>query len=100
MNATQMADMVPTYLPFPLVWVFAGSAGLIAASVAMLLGKYDKLAAALLALELLLFVLLLDFPAVTEGRQLAMFSLMKDLSLCGGAMLYAAYIAKDRSVIG
>ena len=103
MNASQMSPMLPNYLPAPMVWLFIAGAGLLAAATAMLLGKYDKLAATLLSVELLLFVLLLHLPAVMAGgenSQMAMSSLLKDLSLSGAAMLYATYIAKDRSVIG
>ncbi len=100
MNGTQMAGMVPPYLPAPIVWVYLAGIGLVGASAAMLLGKYDKLAAVLLAGELILFVLLMHLPAVVGGDQMAMGSLLKDLALAGGALLYAKYIAQDRSVIG
>ena len=103
MNASQMAPMIPNYLPAPMVWLFIAGAGLIAAAVAILLGKYDKLAAVLLSVELLLFVLLLHLPAVMargDNLQLATANLFKDLCLSGAAMLYATYAAKDRSVVG
>lgn len=103
MNASQMAPMIPNYLPVPMAWLFLAGAGLVAASVAMLLGKYDKLAATLLSVELLLFVLLLHLPAVMSnsgGSQMAMSTLLKDLCLSGAAMLYATYVAKDRSIVG
>ncbi len=103
MKASQMATMIPNYLPAPIVWVILAGAGLVAAALAMLIGKYDKLAATLLAGELLLFVLLLHLPAVTAGgesAQMSMGNLLKDLSLAGAAMLYATYVAKDRSFIG
>ena len=103
MKASQMATMIPNYLPAPIAWVLLADAGLVAAALAMLIGKYDKLAATLLAAELLLFVLLLHLPAVTAGgenSQLSMGNLLKDLSLAGAAMLYATYVAKDRSFIG
>ena len=103
MKASQMATMFPNYLPAPIVWVILAGAGLVAAALAMLIGKYDKLAATLLAAELLLFVLLLHLPAVTAGgenSQMSMGNLLKDLSLAGAAMLYATYVAKDRSFIG
>lgn len=100
MNGSQMVDMIPTYLPVPYLWLFLAGAGLIAASVAMLLGKYDKLAATLLSVELLLFVLLLHLPAIMRGEQMVMAVLLKDLTLAGAALLYAQYVAKDRAVIG
>ncbi len=100
MNASQMVDMIPNYLPVPYFWLFLAGAGLIGASVAMLLGKYDKLAATLLGVELILFILLLHLPAIMRGEQMAMAVLLKDLTLAGAALLYAQYVAKDRAVIG
>jgi uncharacterized membrane protein YphA (DoxX/SURF4 family) len=100
MNSGQMADAIPSYLPVPVAWVYLAGIGLLGASAAMLLGKYDKLAAILLAGELVLFVLMLHLPKVIGGDQMAMGNLLKDLALAGGALLYAQYIAKDRSVIG
>lgn len=100
MNGTEMAGMVPSYLPVPIVWVFLAGLGLLGASAAMLLGKYDKLATILLAGELILFILLLHIPALVNGDQMAMGRLLKDLALAGGALMYAKYIATDARVIG
>lgn len=103
MNASQMAAKVPDYLPVPMAWGLLAGAGLLAAAIAMLFGKYDKLAATLLSVELLLLVLLLDLPAVMArdaGMEAALGDMLKDLSLSGAAMLYAAYIARDRSATG
>lgn len=100
MNGSQMVGMIPSYLPVPYLWLYLAGIGLLGASIAMLLGKYDKLAATLLACELILFVLMLHIPAVMGDNPMAMGSLLKDLSLAGAAMLYAQYVAKDRSVIG
>ena len=100
MNGTEMANMVPTYLPAPIAWIFLAGLGLLGAGAAMLLGKYDKLAATLLAGELILFILLLHIPALVNGDQMAMGRLLKDLSLTGGALVYAKYVATDARVIG
>lgn len=100
MDTTQMADRIPSYLPVPVFWVYLAGGGLIAAATAMLLGKYDKLAAIILAIELLLFVTLLHLPRVIGSDQSVLAEMMKDLSLSGAAMLYAQYVAKDRSVTG
>jgi putative oxidoreductase len=96
MDTSQMADRIPTYLPVPIFWVYLAGAGLVAAATAMLLGKYDKLAATLLAVELLLFVLLLHLPKLVGGDSSALAVMLKDLSLSGAAMLYAQHYAKDR----
>ncbi len=104
MNAQPMADyVVPAYMPAKVIWVYLSGAGLIAATVSMLIGKYDKLATTLLAVFLLLLVLMVHLPgamAGTEASQNSVSMLLKDLSLAGAAMMYALNYAKDRSVIG
>ncbi len=103
MNATQMAGAVPTYFPAPIAWVYLTGASLVAAAVGMYLGKYDKLAATLLSVFMLILILTVHLPGAMSGTEMSQMSvsmLLKDLGLMGGAMLYATYVAKDRSVIG
>lgn len=100
MDTTQMADRIPSYLPVPIAWVYLAGLGLIGAAVAMLLGKYDKLAATLLAVELLLFILMIHLPKLVGSDPSAMSHMLKDLSLAGAAMMYAQRYAKDSAVIG
>ncbi len=106
MGGEAMADaVVPSYMPAKVVWVYFSGLGLIVASVAMLTGKYDKLAAVLLALFLLIMVLLIHvqvamLSADPRLSQMGMSNLLKDLSLAGGALMYARHYATDRSVIG
>ena len=103
METEAMANLVvPSYMPAKEIWVYLGGAGLIAAAVSMLIGKYDKLAATLLAVFLIILVVMVHMPAAMDGarRAAALPSLMKDLSLAGAAMIYAMHIAKDRSIIG
>ena len=102
MDAGAMVNnVVPSYMPAKLVWVYIAGAGLIAASVSMLLGKWDKLAATLLAVFLLLLVAIVHAPnAVGAGSQSAVSFMCKDLALAGAAMMYALNYAKDRTFIG
>ena len=104
MNAQAMADyVVPAYMPAKVIWVYLSGAGLIAAAVSMIIGKYDKLAATLLAVFLILLVLMVHLNGAMsggDGAQASMSMLLKDLGLAGAAMLYAQHLAKDRSVIG
>ena len=97
---TMIETFVPTYMPAPAVWVMLGGAGLVAAAVAMLIGKYDKLACTLLAIYLLAMVVMVHLPGAMGGSISAQFLLFKDMALAGAAMLYAQHLAKDRSVIG
>lgn len=104
MNAQAMADyVVPAYMPAKAIWVYLSGAGLIAAAVSMVIGKYDKLATTLLAVFLLLLVVMVHLPGAMaggDGAQASMSMLLKDLSLAGAAMMYALNYAKDRSIIG
>lgn len=103
MDAEAMAAIVPNYMPAKTIFVYLAGAGLIAATISMVIGKFDKLAAVLLSLYLIILVVMVHAPtAMANGpsSQMAKMMLMKDLSLAGAAMLYAAFLAKDRSVIG
>lgn len=104
LNADAMADyVVPAYMPAKAVFVYLSGAGLIAATVSMLIGKYDKLATTLLAIFLLLLVVLVHLPGAMSGgdrAQASMSMLLKDLALAGAAMMYALNYAKDKSGIG
>jgi len=104
MNAQMLADhAVPAFMPFKLAWAYISGIALLAAGISMLIGRYDKLAATLLAIFLLLMVLVVQAPGAMMGdaaAQTAMSNLLKDLSLAGASMLYALHYAKDRSVIG
>ncbi|MBL7816305.1 MAG: hypothetical protein JNL70_14895 [Saprospiraceae bacterium] len=101
-NANQMAGMVPAYLSGGALWVYLTGFAQIAFALSVIIGKYDKLAATLCALMLLIFILTLHFPGLSnlEMSKLAMTNMLKDLGLIGGAMMYASSFAKDNSIIG
>jgi uncharacterized membrane protein YphA (DoxX/SURF4 family) len=104
MNAEMVAEhAVPAYMPAKIFWAYFSGLGLLAAGVSMLIGKYDKLGATLLAIFLLLMVAMIQAPGAMAGgdaAQAAMGNLLKDLSLAGASMMYALNYAKDRSIIG
>lgn len=103
MNTEVMANMVvPAYMPAKAIWVYLSGAGLVAASVAMLIGKYDKLAAILLAVFLLLLVFMVHLPGAMrpETSASSMTMVLKDLALAGAALMFAKSYATDRSLIG
>lgn len=102
MNANAMADMVPAYFSGGSLWVYLTGIAQIAFAVSAIFGKYDKLAAALCALMLLIFILTLHLPGLSnmEMSKLAMTNMLKDLGLIGGAMMYATNFSKDKSVVG
>lgn len=101
MNSSGMAGMAPFG---GAAMVIVAGIGLILAAVAIFIGKYDKLACVLLAVELLLFAFLIHLPGLMNAademsKAVSMGSFLKDIGLAGGALM-AAQLAKDNSVIG
>ncbi|MCB0527851.1 MAG: DoxX family membrane protein [Lewinellaceae bacterium] len=103
MDLTAFAhNIMPNYVPAPEFWVLLTGTCLVCAAVSMYIGKYDKLATALLAVLLLLVVALIDLPSALAGGEAAnrsAFMVLKDLGLAAAAMLYATHVAKDPRII-
>ena len=99
-GADKMSGMVPSYLPGGAIWVYLTGLGQLAFAISVVLGKYDKLAAVLVALMLIVFILTVHLPGVLSGNEMSMMSLLKDVGLAGGALMYASSFAKDTSVAG
>ena len=93
MNADQMAGMAPGGA----MMVYFTGLALIAAAVSIMIGKMDKLASVLLAVMLLLFMI--PHIQMLADDQMQMANILKNLSLAGGALGYAA-MAKDNAIIG
>lgn len=79
------------------ILVYITGACLIAATVSMLIGKYDKLATTLLGVMMLIFVFAVHLKSASTGD---MSGLLKDTMLAGAAWIYAKTMAKDNSIIG
>jgi putative oxidoreductase len=100
MNAKAMADsVVPPYFPAKEIFVYLTGVALIAAAISMATGKKDGLAALLLAGFLLLVVLTVHVPNAMDPMkgQMALTLMMKDIALIGSALMYAGYLATDKS---
>lgn len=94
MGAEAMAPMAPFGGE---VMVYVTGLAHFAAVAAMLMGKMDKLAAALLGLMLLIFALSIHLSAAMEGDAT---NFLKDTMLAGAAWMYASRFATDNAVIG
>lgn len=85
-NAGQMVGMVPSWMPFPIVWVYLVGLALIAAAVSFIIGKKIELAGRLLALMLIIFVVTIHIPSMMGGNEMAMPNVLKDLAMAGAAL--------------
>lgn len=94
LKGPDMAGMLAGW-PFALFFVYLAGAGLVLGAVAIVLNRYARLAATLLAVELGIFVLVLHLPGVIAGgasAQMSTMSALKDLALVGGALVIASHM--------
>lgn len=89
MAAGDMAGMVPAWVPGGVLWVYVIGLALIAATISIITKKHIYHASLLLAVLLFVFVITIHLPSMMGGNQMAMPSIMKDMSLAGGALLIA-----------
>lgn len=85
MLADMMAGMVP--IPGGVIWVYLTGLALIAAAVAIVIGKQAGNAALGLALFLVLTATTVHLRALVGGDQAAMSQFLKDIALAGGALM-------------
>jgi uncharacterized membrane protein len=91
---------VPSWLPFPAFWVYFVGVCFLLFVVSAITKKYDKLAAILLAICLLLFVFLVHIPTAISGDFKAVIGSIRDTCMAGSALMYAQMYAKDNRLIG
>lgn len=96
LKADMYAGIVPSFIPFPVLWVYVTGAGLVAAAISIFINKKTKLATTLLAVLLGLFIVLVHFKGAASGDIPSTVSLLKDLGLLGGALVIAG-ISKDNT---
>lgn len=97
MMAENMSGMVPDFIPGGVIWVYLTGVALLAACVSFVIQKEVRLAALLLALMLIIFVLAIHLPGVMSGSESAMPNLLKDAALAGGALLLADKYSSEGS---
>lgn len=90
-GADNMAGMVPSWIPGGVFWVYLTGVANIAAGVAFITGKQARLAGLLTALMMIVFILTVHLPGMSnpEMAQFSLISILKDLGLAGGALLIA-----------
>jgi hypothetical protein len=108
------AAFVPNYLPFPYFWNYFTLVCILLFIVSAVIGKYDKLAYASMALYVLLMALLVHLPRamgnelsngtmmadMAREKELEMVNFFRNIMITGALMAFAKYVAKDKRVIG
>ena len=91
---------IPSYLPFPAFWVYFTGVCLMAFTLSAMLKKLDGLAALLLGLMLLLFVIMIHIPKAIEGDFLQIIASFRDTAMAGAAFIYVTTLASDLRFTG
>jgi putative oxidoreductase len=86
MNADAMSGMVP--LPGGVFWIYLTGLALVLAGISIVIKKYDRLAAFLLGIMLLIFALSIHLGGAIDGDQGSTTNFLKDVALAGGAFAY------------
>lgn len=89
MNAPQMAGMVPAFIPGGIFWIYFTGAAMVLAALAVITGKGGKTACFGLAAMLLVFIVTIHLPGMSnpQMKMMAMMGLFKDMGLLGGALV-------------
>jgi uncharacterized membrane protein YphA (DoxX/SURF4 family) len=95
-DAPDMAQAVPSWIPAHLFWAYLVGVALIAAALSIILNKYARLAATLLGSMLLVFVATIHIPniAAQHGARLFWTIALRDTAFSGGAFALAGGLSK------
>lgn len=93
------AAMIPTFIPFPLFWNYLTGGLILAFVISCLIGKFDKLAAVLMALYVLLMIVLIHAPRAAQSEN-DMLNIFRNLMVIGALLVYAQFAARDSRIIG
>lgn len=108
------AGFVPDYIPFPLFWNYFTMVCIVLFITSAVIGKYDKLAYALMALYVILMALLVHLPRangqelgtemmtadLAREMELEMVNVFRNIMVAGALLGFARYVAKDKRIIG
>lgn len=90
LTGSDLAGMVPDFIPGDIVWVYLTGTALIGSSVCIVAQIQVRRVSLLLSLMLLIFALTIHLPELMMETPNALPNLLKDLSLSGGALFLAA----------
>lgn len=93
------ASFVPRVLPLPLFWNYFTGLCVLAFIASGVLGKYDKLAALLMALYVLLTTLLVHLPRAAASEN-DLLNIFRNTMVVGALLMYAAAFARDKRLVG
>ncbi|MEO6882958.1 MAG: DoxX family protein [Bacteroidia bacterium] len=93
MMANNMKGMIPSYIPGGIFWIYLTGIAMLAACIALIINKKVKLTGLLLAAYLLVMILTMHLPMLTNPNpqmaQMAVMETLKDLALLGASLLIA-----------
>ncbi len=94
--------MLNSFIPGTSFTIILTGIALIAASISIMFKKYIKLSCLLLALLLFIFIAAIHIPQLFDDatRTMAMFALLKDMALMGGALMIAGIYQKAENEPG
>jgi uncharacterized membrane protein len=93
------ANFVPSWFYYPLFWNYFTGICILAFIISAIIRKYDKLAAVMMALYVLLIIALVHIPRAGES-EMEMINIFRNIMVIGALLIYAKYVAKDSRVIG
>lgn len=93
------ASFVPGFLPAPLLWNYFTGICILLFIVSALVGRYDKLAALLMALYVFLMIFLVHIPRAATSENDAL-NIFRNLMVIGALLIYARYVARDKRIVG
>jgi len=98
MYAGKMAAMVPSFIPGGVFWIYFTGVAMILAALAIITGKQGRAACFGLAVMLLIFIITVQLPGMSnpdpQMKMMSMINLFKDTGLMGAALVIAGTYKK------
>lgn len=93
-----VASLVPRWIPFPVFWAYLTGAAFILAAISIVTLVQARLAAFLVGITMLVFVLVMDMPGVVAqpGNRFFWALALRQLAFSGGAFALAMSLSRGR----